>query len=430
MARRSRLAIALIFTSTSVAVGALSLADCSSTGPQGPMGPAGSTGSQGTPGPQGPAGDAGPPGIAPDGGLTASCLSPCHGFGGVVSQYQTSVHYAAYVDNLNGGEVASWTGASQPCGNCHAEDALQQRVSGNVAVSGDAGLPVHLANGELEYSNSVKLAESTYAGAAKVAAVYCTTCHAVTPANDPHVTGLPWTPGSFPFQVPVDGGDTVYIEKSPTVGAVTGTIAGTYAESNTCVWCHRSRKDVTNYITASNNISAYWGPHEGPQSDIYSGKGGYHYSGKSYDNSTHQAKLACADCHMPPVASNQGVPNHSFYPQVSVCQNCHADAGGFTSIGDGDVAKALAAVQGALISKGWLTPGVGAGTPAPTDAPATASGLTADQAGALYNYILVVRGGGGPWGAHNPYYEQELLWDSYVAITGSNPTTFISHNRP
>jgi hypothetical protein len=368
--------------------------------------------------------------MSPDGGLTVGCLSPCHGFNGVVAQYQTSVHYAAYVNNLNGGEVASWTGNTEPCGNCHAIDALQQRVEGNVAFTGDAG-PPNLAFGELEYlSPTNKATESNYAGSAEVAAVYCTTCHAVTNANDPHVTGLPWTPGSFPFQVPVDAGAPVYIEKSPTLGTVTGQVAGIYAEANTCVWCHRSRKDVTNYITASNNISAYWGPHEGPQADIYSTKGGYHFSGKTYDSSTHQSKLACTDCHMPPVISNQGVPNHSFYPQISVCQNCHADAGSFTSIGDGDVNKALIAVQGVLVTKGWLTAGVAVGTPDPTDAPANASGLTADQAGALYDYILVVRGGGSTWGAHNPYYEQELLWDAYIALTGSTPTTFISHNRP
>ena len=53
--------------------------------------------------------------------------------------------------------------------------------------------------------------------------------------------------------------------------------------------------------------------------------------------------------------------------------------------------------------------------------------LTADQAGALYNYILVARG--GAYGVHNPLYEKELLYDSYVAVTGNPPPTFPS-GRP
>jgi len=439
MQRRS-IASLILAGSALLIGGGVSILDCGSTGAQGPQGPAGSTGQQGTPGEQGPPGEAGPPGTGPDGGLTVGCLQPCHGFNGVVAQYETSVHYAAYVNNLNGGEVASWTGNTEPCGNCHAIDALAQRVQGNVTFAGDAGV-VNLAYGELEYLSSAtgKESESNYAGSAEVAAVYCTTCHNVTNANDPHITGLPWTPGSFPFQVPVDAGDPVYIEKSPTAGTVTGQVAGMWAESNTCGWCHRSRKDVTNYVTSANTVSAYWGPHEGPQTDIYSGEGGYQYSGKTYNNSTHQAKLACTDCHMPPVTSNLGVPNHSFYPQVSVCQNCHADAGAFNSIGNGDVSKGLVALQGALVTAGWLVPGVALGTPDPTDSPGTlgadggptsVSGLTANQAGAVYNYLLVVRGGGSTWGVHNPYYEQQLLWDSYYAVTGSNPTTFLAHNRP
>jgi hypothetical protein len=53
--------------------------------------------------------------------------------------------------------------------------------------------------------------------------------------------------------------------------------------------------------------------------------------------------------------------------------------------------------------------------------------LTSAQAGALYNYILVARG--GAYGVHNPLYEKELLYDSYVAVTGGPPPTFPS-GRP
>ena len=49
------------------------------------------------------------------------------------------------------------------------------------------------------------------------------------------------------------------------------------------------------------------------------------------------------------------------------------------------------------------------------------SGVTADKAGALYNYMLLARGSGKV--AHNPKYCRQLFWDSMIALTGANPTT-------
>ena len=109
------------------------------------------------------------------------------------------------------------------------------------------------AYGELGYRNPANNAysEAVYGGNAKIAAVNCTTCHSVTNDTDPHKTGLPYAPGSFPLRVPTGTNDPSFIEKSADTSAVSGTAAGNLGTSNTCAWCHRSRKDVTNYITAS-----------------------------------------------------------------------------------------------------------------------------------------------------------------------------------
>jgi hypothetical protein len=268
------------------------------------------------------------------------------------------------------------------------------------------------------------------------------TCHAVTDANDPHRTGLPWTPGSFPFRVPTGTTDQVFIEKSPTAGTVTGTAVGALGASNTCVWCHKSRKDVTNYITATGNklTSSHWGPHEGPQADVFSGAGGYHYVGQSYGQSTHQKQTVCADCHMPDIPTNQNAPNHSFFPQLSACQRCHAGATSFDVAGGQSTVKGMMfEFQKDLNNLGYLTrndtapyaPLSGSQlTDAafsidltnPTGGPGnTAPSLTADQAGALYNYIIIARG--GAMGVHNPLYVKQLIFDSIKALTGSAPTT-------
>ena len=257
MLRSARVAVATLFLPFSFLI--LPLAGCSGpTGPAGAEGEAGPPGPPGEGGPPGPPGEAGPPGAmgAPGsvagtgdaGAVAISCLSPCHGFTGVVAQYQTSTHYSAFVTNLGSETAAEWTTPGAACGNCHAVDALHNRVTGNVLTSDDGGV-VNLAAGELQYRDPVTQAVSSanYTGTATVAQVYCTTCHAVTDANDPHKTGIPWTPGSFPLQVSPDAG-SVYIEKSPTAGPVTGTNAGFYGPGDTCMWCHRSRVDVTNYI--------------------------------------------------------------------------------------------------------------------------------------------------------------------------------------
>jgi hypothetical protein len=317
-------------------------------------------------------------------------------------------------------------------------------VAGAVGTVADGGV-TNAMSGELNYRNPANgsLAEGTYKGNAKVAQVGCTTCHQVTPDTDPHRTGLAYTAGSFPLRVPTGKTDQAVIEKSPDKTAVTGTPAGTLGTANTCVWCHRSRKDVTNYIGADTALTnTFWGPHEGPQADVFSGTGGYHYAGMTYGTSTHQQKLTCVDCHMPNVASNGMSPNHSFYAQVSACGSCHTGATNFDiSGGQSQVKAAMFELQKALNDAGYLTRGAAAPYP-PLAASELADGnfsldrtrpgggadggtihLTADKAGAIYNYFIVARGGG--MGVHNPKYVKQLIFDSYFAVTGSPPTTLV-----
>jgi hypothetical protein len=410
----------------------------------GPDGPQGQQGEAGTPGPagtQGAMGATGPPGSAAtpaEGGvfIPVGCLSPCHGFNGVVSQFQTSVHYTEYLVNVSSATPeAEWTATGAACGNCHAIDGLQQRVAGSVGTTGDAGV-VNLAGGELLYASPTTGAQTAanYTGSAAVAEVYCTTCHAVTNANDPHKTGIPWTPGSFPLMIADDGG-SVFIEKSPTATAVTGTNAGDFGPGNGCMWCHRSRVDVTSYITATGNAitSTHWGPHEGPQADLFTGIGGYQYAGQTYGQSTHEQKLSCVDCHMVPVADNANVPDHSFNPSLTACAGCHATATSFDVTGfETTIKGGLTLIETWFNARGFMTRAAAAPYTALTmaqlgdgdwadDQPvpgATLDGglLTQDQAGALYNYILVARG--GAYGVHNPKYIGQIVYDSYFALSG------------
>jgi hypothetical protein len=427
---------------------ALFLVGCTLVGCTGPTGPqgaqanadSGTAGPTGATGATGAAGPAGPSGTGADGGafIAVGCLSPCHGFNGVVAQFQASVHYTEYLANVSSPTPETeWTTTGAPCGNCHAIDALEVRVSGNVLTT-DGGVVADLAGGDLQYRipGTTGQASANYAGSAAVAEVYCTTCHAITDANDPHKTGIPWTPGSFPLQIADDGG-SVWIEKSPDTTAVAGMDAGNFGPGDTCMWCHRSRVDVTNYIAPTGNAitSVRWGPHEGPQADLFTGIGGYQYAGQIYGQSTHEQKLSCVDCHMVPVADNAGVPDHSFNPSLSACLSCHATATNFNVTGfETTIQGGLTLIEAWFNNRGFLTRAavapftpldpiaqVGDGNWAedePVPGATLDSGLlTQDQAGALYNYILVARG--GAFGVHNPKYIGQLIHDSYKALSGA-----------
>jgi hypothetical protein len=404
-------------------------------GAKGQKGATGETGAKGAQGKTGPEGKQGPPGEPDDSGaagagstglLTTSCLSPCHGFNGIVEQWKTSRHYATYISNLGGDEVDTWTGATA-CGNCHAVDGIEQRVAGNVTHAGTTG-PTDLAHGQIGYLNSISgtVSESVYAGQATVAVVDCSTCHDTSDANDPHVTGKDYEPGSFPLRVPTGKSDQAVIERSSAVGTSDGTPAGDFGVGNACVWCHKSRKDVTNYVLATNNIgSAYWGPHEGPAADVYSGAGGYQYD-KSYGNSSHQNfSDGCVHCHMPSGDTNQGVGNHSFYAQLSVCNECHANPPNFDIVGGQSKVKVwLQRLRVSLNDLQLLSLDGTSALDAPTlakddfaaDQARIKTGVPGDVAGALYNYFVIARA--SALGVHNPRYVGQLLYDSIEATGG------------
>jgi hypothetical protein len=356
-------------------------------------------------------------------------MLPCHSFSGIVEQWKTSRHYATYVANLGGDEAESWTGP-KACGNCHAVDGVQQRIVDNVAYNGTTG-PTDSEHGQLNYkdSTSSKVTETTYAGQATVAQVGCATCHDNSPDHDPHLSGKDYAKGDFPLRVPSGDGDYVLLEKSSAVGTVDGTPIQ-YTTGNACMWCHKSRKDVTNYIAATNNITSNtWGPHEGPAADIYSGEGGYNYAGKDYQNSSHQGFVnGCVRCHMPPVDENMGIGDHSFYPQLAVCtDSCHKTAKNFdVAGGQTKVKNSLQVLRELLNTAGMLTRDGTTPLADPDlhdqnfneDNALPKNGVVADQAGALYNYFLIARASG--YGVHNPYYINELLYDSVQAM-GGNP---------
>jgi hypothetical protein len=407
----------------------------------GDEGQKGETGLVGQPGPQGPGGAPGP-GAGGDGDgdggniLSGACTKPCHTFNGVVDQWRFSNHSHPQKNEVGGGA----------CGNCHGVDGLQQRVANKFVVTPDSGAPSNVPSGHMNYKNADGVAsEIGYGGATTIGRIHCTTCHDFNSTNDPHVVGK-YVAGTARIRVPGGVGDTVFIEKSESSSAITGqTVA--YKAANVCVMCHKSRKDVTSYISAANVISSsHWGPHEGPQTDVYSGKGGYHFAGLAYGTSAHAAIAnACVGCHMAPVAENSNVPDHTMKPNVATCKSCHtAYTGADFDIQGGRtvVRNALKELEVALNDAKLLTRSAAAPY-APLSDDDLADGqfnldltrpgsngvggnqsLDALTAGALYNYLIIARS--KDLGVHNPTYEKQLLWDSIRQLKGVDPTSIAS----
>jgi hypothetical protein len=287
--------------------------------------------------------------------------------------------------------------------------------------------------------------EIGYGGATTIGRIHCTTCHDFNPTNDPHVVGK-YVAGTARIRVPGGVDDTVFIEKSASSSATTGQSVA-YKTANVCVMCHKSRKDVTSYIATANVISSsHWGPHEGPQTDVYSGKGGYHFAGLTYGTSAHAAiGNACVGCHMTPAAGNSNVPDHTMKPNVAYCKTCHTSYTGtdFDIQGGRTLVKnALKELEVALNDAALLTRSLAAPYAPLSDddladgqfnldltRPGSSPGggnlsLDALTAGALYNYLIIARS--KDLGVHNPTYEKQLLWDSIRQLKGVDPTSLAS----
>ncbi len=404
----------------------------------------GSDGAAGAVGAPGPAGQGGPPGepglpaLLADGGnplVSGACTTPCHTFNGVVDQWRFSNHSHPQENEIGGGA----------CGNCHGIDGMQQRLANKYTVGADAGVPTEVPKGHINFTTTAgTTAEIGYGGATAVGRIHCSTCHDFNAANDPHVVGK-YVAGQAPLRVPGGVDDTVFLEKTPGDAPTQSTGQSVaYRAANTCIFCHKSRKDVAVYITASNPLSSSrWGPHEGPQADVYSGKGGYHFAGAAYSSSAHaRITNACVSCHMAPVPGNGNVPDHTMKPALAFCKTCHTEYAGTTfdvQGGQSVVKGALKELQAALNAAGILTRSAAAPY-GPLDADdladnqfnldsvrpgggAGGANIVADAptAGALYNYLIIARS--KDFGVHNPTYAKQLLWDSIKQIKGTNPTS-------
>ena len=205
-----------------------------------------------------------------------------------------------------------------------------------------------------------------------------------------------------------------------------------------CMNCHRSRTNVSTAL--KNGWTPYFGPHEGPQTDVFFGQDGYTFGDSSLTGlATHtQLTDACVTCHM---ASDTVDPNASTTlgghtwkmagpdangdttENTTACQSCHGPITNFNQI--------PAPYDYAGIANGGPIPGVQTEVKAllaqlashiPDSVlanPGSATvgkNLTKDQLGAVWDYLLLSKD--GSYGVHNAKYTFALLERAIGAFTG------------
>ena len=225
----------------------------------------------------------------------------------------------------------------------------------------------------------------------------CWACH------EPHTTG--------DFGLRVTEAQTLLNGVSMDIGS-----------ANLCVNCHHARRSVYEYVVAdaadSTTIgSSHWGPHHGPQGDMFFGSNGFEFDGVTYDTAaptmhvTNDFGGACLSCHFN-ANSAADLGGHSFNMtnadddmNVDGCNNCHTDVEDFNVYGIPAAIDVLAEELHVLLEAEGLVDADGH--------PINGSRSSYVKVGALWNFMM--------WeedrshGVHNPDYIHDLL-ESSIAV--------------
>jgi hypothetical protein len=211
-----------------------------------------------------------------------------------------------------------------------------------------------------------------------------------------------------------------------------------HGEANLCVNCHHSSLSA-DAIVDNQVVSSRWGPHHGPQGDLFNVSNGFEYAGYDYSRAPkdHASELqdGCVYCHMsdPRIHEGYKVGGHSMnmvdeesgYNLVPLCatSGCHSGVTTYDFAakadydGDGTIEGAQTEIEGLIEELGDLLTEMellGAdGLPK--------SGTIPDKrvAGAIFNYLLAEEDRSD--GVHNYKYIKDLLVSSISFLETGDP---------
>jgi hypothetical protein len=211
-----------------------------------------------------------------------------------------------------------------------------------------------------------------------------------------------------------------------------------------CMTCHQSRKNIATTITATApyyGFSDRFGPHHGPQTDMFLGQNAYQYGDSTISGiNTHGGLTdACVTCHMQQRGSNAANSNHQWNMSdstgdyVTVCKSCHGQSlKSFNDIkassdwdGNGKIEGVQTEVQGMVTKLAALLP---------KDANGNVVSMMADSlkvkgqpsiVKGIYTYYFVTSD--NSLGVHNAKYTVAILQKALSSLGSVTPvelTTF------
>ena len=277
----------------------------------------------------------------------------------------------------------------------------------------------HNGGGFVDYANGNKL-QSTYAQMP----LTCAGCH------DPH-------DASKPYQLRKVSADTLTNGYQITEGGV----------GQLCMNCHRARSAANVAVVAG--YKSHFGPHEGPQTDLFFGQNGYQFGDNTITGLTTHTQLtdACVTCHMAADTVDAKAKNilggHTWtisgadstgaqVDNTTACGACHGPITDFDQIpapydyagiaGNGPVPGVQTEVDSLLSKLARTLPD------SLVNGTISSSGgkkLTQNQLGAYWDYLLITKD--GSHGVHNAKYTFALLQRALGQVTG---VKVVSDNKP
>ena len=336
----------------------------------------------------------------------------CHGpMGPDFNAHVPLVSYSTHEDAVTGESTSL-------CYKCHFFQVEEWKTSAHAnAAGGDLeALNDEWGRSSCNYCHSSEGFIWTYDAAyadedfpEEISWIGCPTCH------DPHVGEA-------------GGGNEAQLR---TVAAVTlsyfdpadpdaAPVAAGYGPGQTCMQCHKARRDYANVTGQINGGSSHFGPHASPQTDMFLGYGSYEIPGYTYErDAAHKSIVAdgCVSCHMAfqetaaeGGAAPEGHTVHNFMPDLENCTGCHAGATSF------DINGVQTVVQTKLDSIGVLL-----GYADAEDLEANIDDVNGDwevwQREVAYAFAFVYASGSR--GVHNADYANSLL-DNAIDYANTN----------
>ncbi len=212
-----------------------------------------------------------------------------------------------------------------------------------------------------------------------------------------------------------------------------------------CMTCHQSRADINTIITDTPPYYGFvdrYGPHHGPQSDMYLGRNAYIYGNTALDGlMTHgSVKDACVTCHMAERGSSN-TPNHEFSlvdttggvdkDIVSGCVPCHGNITSFDDIqassdldGNGKIEGVQTEVEGMLADLAELLPKDASGNVVSRMSDSLKIKNKPNVVKGIYTYYFVSED--KSMGVHNAKYTIGIISQAMAALGSTVPVELTS----